>query len=92
MFVTNQYDNNLAAFDVDSVTGALQVVPGSQFSDPLGFGSVQAVVDPLGKNVYVVNQTGNNISIFAIDQISGALTSLDPVPAGTTPLSITLVR
>ena len=91
-FVTNQVDNTVSAFDVNSVTGGLQAAPGSPFSDPVGFGPTQAIVDPLGLMLYVVNEAGNSISMFAIDTGSGALTSLGPAPAGTSPLSITLLR
>ncbi len=89
-FVANINSDNVSALTIESTTGALQPIAGSPF--PAGNGPLWAIVDPLDKFLYVVNLSSNNISVFAIDPASGFLTSAGTVPAGTGPVSMTLVK
>jgi len=89
-FVANTNSNNVSALTIQSTTGALQPIAGSPF--PAGSAPLWAIVDPLGKFLYVVNLSGNNISAFSIDPGSGFLTSVGSVPAGSAPISMTLVK
>ncbi len=74
----------VAAFSVDSSSGALTPVPGSPFS--AGKGSFNVAVDHTGKFLYAVNTFDNNVSGFAIDAATGALTPISgsPFPSGAT--------
>ncbi len=65
--------NGIAAFSVNSNTGALTRVPGSPFAT----GASPAYLALAGSFLYVVNEADGNISGFAINPASGALT---PVP------------
>jgi len=90
-FVSNASNSNdISAFRIESTTGALQLIAGSPF--PTGSGPLWAIVDPLGKFLYVANLSSNNISAFSIDPGSGFLTSVGNVPAGSAPISMTLVK
>ncbi len=89
-FVANTNSNNMSAFTIESTTGALQPIAGSPF--PTGTSPDWAIVDPLGKFLYVVNFDSNNISVFTIDPASGFLTGVGTVPAGSGPISMTLVK
>ena len=89
-FVANSDSNNMSGFTIVSTTGALEPIAGSPF--PTGTTPDWAIVDPLSKFLYVVNFSSNNISVFAIDPTSGFLTSVGTVPAGSSPISITLVK
>jgi len=71
----------VAAFSINSSTGALTAVPGSPFS--AGNGSFSVAVDPSGKYVYTANTVDNTISAFAIDLSTGALTSVSGSPFAT---------
>lgn len=89
-FVANSDSNNMSGFTIVSTTGALQPIAGSPF--PTGTTPDWAIVDPLSKFLYVVNFSSNNISVFTIDPTSGFLTGVGTVPAGSNPISITLVK
>lgn len=71
----------VAAFSINSSTGALTAVPGSPFS--AGNGSFSVAVDQSGKYVYTANAVDNTISAFAIDLSTGALTSVSGSPFAT---------
>jgi len=71
----------VAAFSINSSTGALTAVPGSPFS--AGNGSFSVAVDQSGKYVYTANTVDNTISAFAIDLSTGALTSVSGSPFAT---------
>jgi len=89
-FVANTNSNNMSAFTIESTTGSLQPIAGSPF--PAGNVPLWAIVDPLGKFLYVANLSSNNISVFSIDPASGFLTGVGTVPAGSGPISMTLVK
>jgi 6-phosphogluconolactonase (cycloisomerase 2 family) len=88
----------VAAFNIDSTTGALTAIPGSPFTAALN--TLWVAVDPNGKFVYVTDHgsfgsgtTPGGISAYAIDPITGALTEIpgSPFPLPKGPTSITLV-
>jgi len=82
----------VAAFTIDSITGALMQVAGSPFrADPNSTVQPgQIVVDPSGKFVYVTLVQSGQVAGFAITIPSGALTPVpgSPFPAGNGPLTL----
>ena len=64
----------VAAFSIDTLTGALTPVAGSPSS--AGNGSFSVAVDQSGKYLYTANSFDNTISAFTIDASTGALTSV----------------
>jgi 6-phosphogluconolactonase len=82
-FVSNSGSDNIQAFAINQVTGALTSVPGAPFATELL--PAPLVIDPSGKYLYSVNTDANSVSSFAIDATTGALTLVNTVPAGTTP-------
>jgi 6-phosphogluconolactonase (cycloisomerase 2 family) len=92
-YVANLNTSNVAAYKINSSTGALTAVSGSPFA--AGTSPISVTADPSGRFVYVANQGSLNISAFAIDASTGALSPLgdSPVPTGTTdaaPVSVTV--
>ncbi len=71
----------VAAFSIDSSTGALTPVVGSPFTT--GNGPLSVAVDQSGKYLYTANSFDNTISAFAIDAGTGALTSVSGSPFAT---------
>ena len=65
--------NNIAAFAIDSSSGALTAIAGSPFSarEPTSL-----TIDPAGRFLYATNLGANTVSIFSIDPSTGALTSV----------------
>jgi len=78
-FVYTALLNQVAAFSVDSATGALTSVPGSPF--PAGNGA--SVFASVNNFLYVVNASDGTISGYSIDTSSGALTPLPDSPFGS---------
>lgn len=74
----------LPAYDKDSTTGALTLLPNAPFPDRLEGGLV--AIDGQGKFLFVLNPMSNSISMFQIDSSSGALTEVanSPFAAGPT--------
>jgi YVTN family beta-propeller protein len=90
VYVINASSNNISAYSIDPVTGALTAVSGSPFATGLGPFSLE--VDPSGKYAYVADSQSNSVSAFSIDAGTGALTPIagSPFAAGTTPISVTV--
>jgi 6-phosphogluconolactonase len=86
LFATDQFADDVAAFSVNSSTGALTAVMGSPF--PTGSQPARAVVDATGKFLYVsdFNDPLGGISAFTIGS-SGGLTPI----SGSSPFA-TLVN
>jgi 6-phosphogluconolactonase len=78
-FVYTALLDQVAAFSVDSSTGALTSVPGSPF--PAGNGAT--VLASVNNFLYVVNAGDGTISGYSIDPSSGALTPLPDSPFGS---------
>ena len=69
VYVTSRGSNSLAAFAIDSVTGALTPVAGSPI--PTGQSPVAIAVDPWTQYAFVANQADGTLSAFRIDAASG---------------------
>jgi 6-phosphogluconolactonase (cycloisomerase 2 family) len=78
--------NDLAAYSIDSVTGALTAVPGSPFSTT-SYPTAGLCADPTGKTIYVSNTMAGGIDGFAVDPDTGVLSRLPGSPFG--PASMT---
>ncbi len=88
-YVANWFSNNLTAFTVDTMTGALtntgNTVPVS------GSAPRSVTVDPSGKFAYVANSSNDNISAYTINATSGILTSTGAaVASGNAPHAVTV--
>jgi 6-phosphogluconolactonase (cycloisomerase 2 family) len=78
-FVYTALLNQVAAFSIDSATGALTSLPGSPF--PAGNGAfVFALVDNF---LYVVNQSDGTVSAYRINSSNGSLTPVPDSPFGS---------
>lgn len=72
--------SEIAAFSIDSSTGALTPVPGSPFpSDE----ALPTILTFTGNFLYVINATDGSISGYAINPASGALTPIPGSPFGS---------
>lgn len=72
--------SQIAAFSIDSSTGALTPVPGSPFPST---GVLPAILTFTGKFLYVINATDGSISGYTINPASGALTPIPGSPFGS---------
>jgi 6-phosphogluconolactonase len=79
VYVTLSATNQIAAFSVDSATGALTTVPGS----PFPAGSSPAAFALSGNFLYAVNPADGTVSGYSMDTASGALTPLPGSPFGS---------
>jgi 6-phosphogluconolactonase len=89
LYVANEGSNEVSAFAVNAMTGALTAIPGSPFV---------AGIDPKAMTsdgflyLYVANAGSNNVSAYSIDEGTGALAPPSPGPAtaatGKSPTSI----
>lgn len=72
LFASNRGHDTIAAFAIDSKTGALTPIDhfSTQGKTPRNF-----EIDPTGKFLFVANQDSNNIVVFQIDANSGRLTA-----------------
>jgi 6-phosphogluconolactonase len=71
--------NQIAAFSIDSVTGALSPVPGSPFSA----GDQPTTLTSTNNFLYAANWTNGSISGYSISPSSGALTAIPGSPFGS---------
>lgn len=69
VYVNSRGSNSLAAFAIDSVTGALTPVAGSPI--PTGQSPVAIAVDPWTQYAFVANQADGTLSAFRIDAATG---------------------
>lgn len=83
-YVSNEGSNNVSAFDVNPITGALTSIAGSPFASDSAPSSI--AVDRTGRFVYAANSgtlifggATNNLSGFEANTNSGVLTALSPV-------------
>ncbi len=89
-YVIHDGDSNVAAFKVDTVSGALTLAGTSN----TGVGPFSLTVEPSGKFLYVTNQSDGNVSAYSIDGNTGNLTVLaaSPFAAANSPISIVTTR
>jgi len=83
-YVANQTSNDVSAYTINAVTGALTRIPcvvgvgvscnGNNFL--AGTVPASVAVDPSGKFAYVANQTSNDVSAYTINATTGALTRI----------------
>ena len=74
VYVANPTSNNVSAYKIDPISGALTPVNGSPFT--AGASPSAVGVDPTGKFAYVANAVSTDVSAFDIDSASGALTQI----------------
>lgn len=92
VYVTNNGDNTVTAYQVDRFTGALSAT-GTAITagtSPQGIG-----VAATGQFVYVVNSVANSITAYMINNAAGSLTAFTsilgaPFPVGRSPVSIAI--
>ena len=74
----------LPAYNKDSSTGGLSLLPGAPFADRLEGGLL--AIDGQGRFLFVLNGVNDSISMFQIDSSTGALTEVpgSPFAAGPT--------
>jgi len=87
-YVANNGSNNVSAYTISSVSGALTSV-GSPFT--AGTNPASVSVDIFGRFAYVAN-SGGGVSAYTIDSGTGALAAVagSPFTAGTNPTSVSV--
>jgi 6-phosphogluconolactonase (cycloisomerase 2 family)/uncharacterized protein YjdB len=83
-YVTDDTNNTVSAFEVNSSTGVLTAIAGSPFLNP-GRASVAVTADPSGRFLYTTNDSSDNVTAYNIVQSganSGALNLIGPVVTG----------
>lgn len=78
----------IAAFSVNSSTGALSVIPGSPFLASVSPDYIRAA--PSGKFLYSSRSADGSINGLVIDPATGALTAVPGPPSSTAPSSDTI--
>jgi 6-phosphogluconolactonase (cycloisomerase 2 family) len=66
--------NDVSAYTLNAMTGALSAVAGSPFA--AGSNPSSVTVDPTGRFAYVSNQASRDVRAYAIDTATGALASI----------------
>ncbi len=81
LYVPNQFSNDVSAYAVDALSGALTAVSGSPFASGAEAMSIAAV--PSGKFVYIAYADDGTIGGFSVNASTGALTPVrgSPFPA-----------
>ena len=89
-YVIHDGDSSVAAFRVDTVTGALTLAG----TNNTGVGPFALTVETSGKFLYVTNQSDGNVSAYSIDAHTGGLTKIaaSPFAAGNSPISIVATK
>ena len=76
VYVDLMFTNQIAAFAIDSSTGALTAVPGSPFST----GAMPTALATVRNFIYVSNSVDGTLSGYSIDPTTGALTAIPGSP------------
>ena len=80
VYVSNQSENDISLFTIDSAIGSLQeVLPRT----PTGLTPVSLTMDKGGNFLFVLNEVSGSISVFSINSGSGALTAVAGSPFAT---------
>ena len=88
MYVAMSNVNTIAAFSIDSASGALTAIPGSPFATTLQFAPNQLAIHPSCKFLYAIDGGGNDaVAGLAINSASGALSPIAGSPFALTPTS-----
>ncbi|MBV9342213.1 MAG: beta-propeller fold lactonase family protein, partial [Acidobacteria bacterium] len=86
LYVTNQSDNTIFKFTINSLSGALtEVLPRTA----AGLGPGPMVLDASGSFLFVGNQVSNDVSVFSVGT-NGALSAASTVSVGSAPSSLAL--
>ena len=95
LYVSNSRSNDVSAFAVDVVSGALTAVPGSPFAAGTSPGAAGVFAStvcssrgaPCGtlENLYVANSGSDTVSAYRIDRSTGSLTPIASYATGTGP-------
>ena len=81
LYVPDECNDNIAAFTIDSKTGALTVVAGAPFASGTGNFSVQQpVIDPSGKFLYIPEDDSPGLVLGFKIGTGGALTAITGSP------------
>jgi DNA-binding beta-propeller fold protein YncE len=89
-YVATGVGNTVAAYGIDSVTGALTALAGSPYS--AGTYPYYVAIAPSGEFLYVANVHSANISAYALDSNTGVPTQIggSPFAAGNFSGSVTV--
>jgi 6-phosphogluconolactonase len=90
-YVANGNSNNVSAYRIDGITGALTPVAGSPFPVGSAPSPYSVAVHPTGQFAYLASSSGN-VSAYSIDGTTGALTAVSgsPFPAEVGSISVTV--
>jgi len=103
-YVANAGSNNVSAYNVNPISGALAMVPGSPFAAGTNPVSVVLAASPGAVSLslpsasvqfaYAVNNGDGTVSAYSIDAASGSLANLtgSPFAVGAGPVSLTLLN
>ncbi len=88
VYASNRGPDTIAAFEVDSTTGALKLVEQvpTKGKTPRNF-----ALDPTGRFLWVANQESNSIVVFRVDPKTGRLTDTGTVLEAPSPVSIVFI-
>ena len=78
LFVSNQSEDSLSVFSVNTSTGMLTSVPGSPFAT--GSRPTGVAVAPMAGLVFVGNQNDSSVSVFSMNTSNGMLTPVAGSP------------
>jgi len=87
LYACERSSSAIAAFTIDSVTGALAPY-GTLVTEkqPRSF-----AIDPTGRYLLIAGEKSNRLSVYSIDASSGALTMLAPYGVGANPVWLEIV-
>ena len=88
-FAANSGSNNISAYLIDNISGALTAVSGSPFTT--GTNPESLAVDPLGRYLFAANVSAvNQVSSYSITPTSGVLTLVSSAAADALPISLAI--
>ncbi len=88
LYVPNTVSNDVSAYSINSMTGALTPMPGSPF--PAGQVPLSIELDRSEKFVYVTNSGSNNVSVYAINGMNGQLQAVQTMATPGSAVSVAL--
>jgi 6-phosphogluconolactonase (cycloisomerase 2 family) len=85
VYVSNQNENDISLFTINSTVGSLQEVLPRTLT---GLTPSSLVADSTGSYLYALNRQSANISVFSINSTTGALSEIVGSPFATFPYSM----
>jgi 6-phosphogluconolactonase (cycloisomerase 2 family) len=76
LYVLNQDDSTISAFNIHAQSGFLREIPGSPYA--IGETPTAFAIHPNGRLVYVANMASSNIATFDRNPLTGVLTERPP--------------